>query len=132
MRSQKEKRFEKLQSITSGMKNTLRIRDFGSILDGFNQLVTELEKSESVLKKEPETPVFIVRCLVQIEDSFLEVTNPEKKKLSQANQKSLGTLKNRFKKFAREGYEEKLAAFREKPVWSADEKESEDEEERGP
>ena len=75
-------------------------------------------------------PLVVVRALVKIEDAINETqqeVKDKKKTLSKQNSVSLNKLKQKFKKYLLGGptgntYEQQLLKFREKPVWSEDER----------
>ena len=119
IKTQKDKRFDSLRATLKLIENRSKINDFTSIQTEFDTLLKELDKAKKVIEKEG-FPNFLVRGLVELEDTILEVTNEMKKKFKQANAKAFNQLKARFVK-EKERFAERMEAYREKPENSEEE-----------
>ena len=99
-----------------------------SILTSFEDLTRAYQKALPVISKEENgiTPRFYVRCLAELEDFINDVWEDRegRKNLSKNNSKSLGTLRQKVRKYIKD-FEEDLTRFRENPD---QESEAEDEE----
>ncbi|KAM7350654.1 eukaryotic translation initiation factor 3 subunit c isoform 1-T2 [Cochliomyia hominivorax] len=128
VRSTKEKRYENLTALIKTIRNHKKIKDMSSILTSFEDLTRAYQKALPVITKEENgiTPRFYVRCLAELEDFINEVWEDRegRKNLSKNNSKSLGTLRQKVRKYIKD-FEEDLARFRENPD---QESEAEDEE----
>uniref|UniRef100_A0A0K8TT22 Eukaryotic translation initiation factor 3 subunit C n=1 Tax=Tabanus bromius TaxID=304241 RepID=A0A0K8TT22_TABBR len=128
VRSTKEKRYEELSNTIKNIRNYKKIKDMASILSSFEDLMRAYQKALPVISKEENgvTPRFYVRCIAELEDFINEVWEDRagRKNLSKNNAKSLGQLRQRFRKYIKD-FEEDLAKFRESP-----DQESEEEEEK--
>jgi hypothetical protein len=132
-----DKKREALNQLLSDLKNHLKINDFGSIMTDFEKLTDEIEKSSSGVGGAVEfeagdkLPNSVIRAFVKIEDCIIETaeaTKSKKSTLSKQSSVSFNKLKQKIKKYlsstgpADNNYEKQVATFREKPVWSEDEK----------
>lgn len=99
-----------------------------SILQSFEDLTRAYQKALPVITKEENgvTPRFFVRALAELEDFITEVWEDRegRKNLSKNNSKSLGTLRQKFRKYIKD-FEADLAKFRESPDEGDDEEEEE-------
>ena len=99
-----------------------------SILTSFEDLTRAYQKALPVISKEENgiTPRFYVRCLAELEDFINDVWEDRegRKNLSKNNSKSLGTLRQKVRKYIKD-FEDDLTRFRENPD---QESEAEDEE----
>lgn len=119
VRSAKEKRYEELKNIIKSIKNYKSARDLYSVLSSFEDLCRAYTKALPVVQKEEagKTPRFYLRCLVELEDFINDMWEDKaarKHKWNKINAKSLTTLRQKYRKYARE-YETDLAAFRANP-----------------
>lgn len=126
MRSTKEKRYEDVSNVIKSIKNHRKIKDMSSILTSFEELTRAYTKALPVIMKEENgiTPRFIIRALVELEDFINEVWEDRegRKALSKNNSKSLGTLRQKVRKYIKD-FEEPMAKFREAPDQDDDEEE---------
>lgn len=130
VRSQKEKRFEELSNIIKAIRNHKKIKDIGSILSSFEDFIRAYTKASQVILKEEKgvIPKFVIRALVELED-FVNVTWDDKdgrKNMSKANGKALGTLRQKFRKYVKETFENDMKKFRESPDQDDDDIEEEE------
>ncbi|XP_068144585.1 eukaryotic translation initiation factor 3 subunit C [Drosophila tropicalis] len=128
VRSTKEKRYENLTAIIKAIRNHKKIRDISNTLTSFEDLTKAYQKALPVISKEENgiTPRFYIRCLAELEDFINEVWEDRdgRKNLSKNNAKSLGTLRQKVRKYIKD-FEDDLSRFRENPQ---EESENEDEE----
>ncbi|XP_067635795.1 eukaryotic translation initiation factor 3 subunit C [Eurosta solidaginis] len=128
VRSTKEKRYENLTAIIKSIKNHKKIKDMSSILSSFEDLTRAYTKALPVITKEEKgvTPRFYIRCLAELEDFINEVWEDRegRKNLSKNNTKSLGTLRQKVRKYIKD-FEEDLTRFREAPDQESDVEEEE-------
>lgn len=131
MRSTKEKRYGDLSNLIKAIRNHRKIKDMASILQSFEDLTRAYQKSLPVITKEENgvTPRFFVRSLAELEDFINEVWEDRegRKNLSKNNSKSLGMLRQKFRKYIKE-FEADLLKFRESPDDEDDEEEEKPEE----
>lgn len=130
VRSQKVKRYEELKNIIKTIRNHKKIKDMSSILSTFENLVKAYSKAIPVISQEEGgvTPKFYLHILAELED-FINVMWEDKdgrKNLSKNNGKSLGTLRQKFRKYLKE-FEHDLKKFRETPYESEEEEDEEEE-----
>lgn len=130
VRSQKEKRFEELSNIIKSIRNHKKIKDIGSILSSFEDFIKAFSKAQQVIQKEEKgiIPKFVIRALVELED-FINITWEDKdgrKNMSKANGKSLGTLRQKFRKYVKETFETEMKKFRDSPDQDDDDVEEEE------
>lgn len=99
-----------------------------SIITSFEDLNRAYTKALPVITKEENgvTPRFYVRCLAELEDFITEMWE-DKKNLSKNNLKSLGTLRQKVRKYIKD-FEADLAKFREAPDQDDEEEEVDAEE----
>ncbi|XP_017476392.1 PREDICTED: eukaryotic translation initiation factor 3 subunit C [Rhagoletis zephyria] len=128
VRSTKEKRYENLTAIIKSIRNHKKIKDMASILSSFEDLTRAYTKALPVITKEEKgvTPRFYIRCLAELEDFINEVWEDRegRKNLSKNNSKSLGTLRQKVRKYIKD-FEEDLTRFREAPDQESDAEEEE-------
>lgn len=128
VRSTKEKRYEDLTSVIKNIRNYKKIKDLSSVLTSFEDLTRAYTKALPVISKEENgvTPRFYIRCLAELEDFINDIWEDRegRKNLNKNNSKSLGTLRQKVRKYLKD-FEEQLTKFREAP-----DQESEEEEER--
>lgn len=131
VRSKKEKRYEDLSNIIKTIRNHKKIKDMSSVLSSFEEFVRAYTKALPVVMKEENgvTPRIVVRALAELED-FINDTWDDKenrKNLSKNNNKALGTLRQKFRKYIKD-FDQDLARFRAAPEDFAEEEEDEDRE----
>lgn len=130
VRSTKEKRFEELSNILKNIRNHKKIKDMSSILTSFEELTRAYTKALPIIVKEEGgvTPRFIIRAFVELEDFINEIWDDKegRKNLSKNNGKSLGTLRQKFRKYIKD-FEEEMKKFRANPTPHDDD----DDEEKG-
>lgn len=119
VRSQKEKRYEELSNIFKTMRNHKKIKDIGNMLSCFEEFTKAYVKAQPVILKEEKgvIPKFVIRALAELED-FINVTWEDKdgrKNMSKNNGKSLGTLRQKFRKYVKDAFEVEIKKFRENP-----------------
>ncbi|XP_059622106.1 eukaryotic translation initiation factor 3 subunit C [Phlebotomus argentipes] len=118
VRSTKEKRYEELSNIIKNIRNYRKIKDMSSILTSFEDLTRAFLKAQPIIAKEENgvTPRFIIRSLAELETFINEMWEDRegRKNLSKNNSKSLGTLRQKFRKYIKD-FEEDLTKFREAP-----------------
>lgn len=132
VRSTKEKRYEDLSNIIKSIRNYKKIKDMSSLLSSFEDLTRAYAKALPVITKVENgiTPRFIIRALAELEDFINEVWDDKdgRKSLSKNNSKSLGTLRQKFRKYIKE-FEADLKKFRESPDAADDDEEEEEKKE---
>ena len=110
----------KMKEVIEKINKKMNINDFVSLLQHYEELNKEFDKSKKILEKEG-IPRFYIRVLVQIENCVTNFSAEDKKKLNQNNNKSFNTLKQKIKKhnllFTKE-----INEFLQNPVDSDDEK----------
>ncbi|XP_064542413.1 eukaryotic translation initiation factor 3 subunit C [Drosophila montana] len=130
VRSTKEKRYENLTGIIKTIRNHKKIKDIPNTLSSFEDLTRAYTKALPVISKEENgiTPRFYIRCLAELEDFINEVWEDRegRRNLSKNNSKSLGTLRQKVRKYIKD-FEEDLARFREAPDQESDVDEGEGE-----
>lgn len=132
VRSTKEKRYEDLSNIIKNIRNYKKIKDMSSMLTSFEELTRAHTKALPVITKVENgvTPRFIIRALAELED-FINMIWDDKegrKNLSKNNSKSLGTLRQKFRKYIKE-FDSDLKRFRESPDAADDDEEEEEKKE---
>ena len=133
-----DKKWESLEKILDECRKHANISDFNSMDSDLPKLAGEIEKNSATLFKEKgdKLPARVLKVLLLFEDTINEVTNAMKKKMNKINASAHNKIKQKFKKYlqgtgdAEWLYETQLAAYRECPTDSEEEKkESESEEE---
>uniref|UniRef100_A0A8D8RG01 Eukaryotic translation initiation factor 3 subunit C n=1 Tax=Cacopsylla melanoneura TaxID=428564 RepID=A0A8D8RG01_9HEMI len=118
VRSTKEKRYEELSNVIKQIRNFKKIKDMSSMLSSFEDLTRAYNKALPVISKEENglTPRFYLRCLVEMEDFINEVWEDRegRKNMSKFNSKSLGSLRQKLRKYNKD-FEEEIVLFRENP-----------------
>ena len=109
VRSEKDKRYEALRTVIDRMKDKMKIDDFVTLADEFDELNKLLEKSKKVIEKEG-VPLFYIRICYVLEEFLVNLPTDKKNSLKPANKKSYNTLKHKVKK-NNKIYEEKIKAF---------------------
>uniref|UniRef100_A0A1L8DS53 Eukaryotic translation initiation factor 3 subunit C n=1 Tax=Nyssomyia neivai TaxID=330878 RepID=A0A1L8DS53_9DIPT len=126
VRSTKEKRYEELSNIIKNIRNYRKIKDMSSILTSFEDLTRAFTKAQPIIAKEENgiTPRFIIRSLAELESFINDMWEDRdgRKNLSKNNSKSLGTLRQKFRKYIKD-FEEELTKFREAPDLDDEEEE---------
>lgn len=129
VRSTKEKRYEDLSNIIKSIRNYKKIKDMASLLSSFEDLTRAYAKALPVITKVENgiTPRFIIRALAELEDFINEVWDDRegRKNLSKNNSKSLGTLRQKFRKYIKD-FDSDLKKFRESPDAADDDEEEEE------
>lgn len=132
VRSTKEKRYEDLSNIIKSIRNYKKIKDMSSLLSSFEDLTRAYAKALPVITKEENgvCPRFIIRALAELEDFINEVWDDRegRKNLSKNNSKSLGALRQKFRKYIKD-FDSDLKKFREAPDAADDEDEEEEKKE---
>ncbi|XP_038109990.1 eukaryotic translation initiation factor 3 subunit C [Culex quinquefasciatus] len=132
VRSTKEKRYEDLSNIIKSIRNYKKIKDMSSLLSSFEDLTRAYAKALPVITKEENgvCPRFIIRALAELEDFINEVWDDRegRKNLSKNNSKSLGALRQKFRKYIKD-FDSDLKKFRESPDAADDEDEEEEKKE---
>lgn len=128
VRSTKEKRYEDISNLIKAIRNHKKIRDMASIITSFEDLNRAYTKALPVIMKEENgvTPRFFVRALAELEDFITDMWD-NRKNLSKNNAKSLGTLRQKVRKYIKD-FEADLAKFREAPDQDDEEEEKSEEE----
>lgn len=120
-----------MSNFIKAIRNHRKIKDMASILQSFEDLTRAYQKALPVISKEENgvTPRFFVRSLAELEDFITEVWEDRdgRKSLSKNNSKSLGTLRQKFRKYIKD-FESDLTKFRESPDDDDDEEEEKPEE----
>merc|ERR1719431_2316496 len=128
VRTQKDKRFDEMQTIIKQMKNHKKIRDMAKVLEDFEELDRAYQKSRKVIESEG-FPRFVVRCLVDLEDFIGQIWDDKdaRKKMSKINSKGLATIRQRIRKHNREPpFEAEIAKYRENPDAAGEAEEEDD------
>lgn len=99
------------------------------MLSSFEDFTRAFIKAQPVILKEEKgvIPKFVIRALAELED-FINVTWEDKdgrKNMSKNNGKSLGTLRQKFRKYIKDSFEVEIKKFRENPDQGDDEEEEE-------
>lgn len=99
------------------------------MLSSFEDFTRAYTKAQPVIQKEEKgiIPRFVIRALVELED-FINVTWDDKegrKSMSKNNGKSLGTLRQKFRKYIKDSFENEIKKFRENPEQGDEEEEEE-------
>uniref|UniRef100_A0A6B2EJX9 Eukaryotic translation initiation factor 3 subunit C n=1 Tax=Phlebotomus kandelakii TaxID=1109342 RepID=A0A6B2EJX9_9DIPT len=132
VRSTKEKRYEELSNIIKNIRNYRKIKDMASILTSFEDLTRAFLKAQPIIAKEENgvTPRFIIRSLAELESFIQDMWEDRegRKNMSKNNSKSLGTLRQKFRKYIKD-FEEDLTKFREAPDMDDEEEEEKGQEE---
>lgn len=130
VRSEKDKRFDAMQSSVRTIHNMMKVNDFSSMKDEYELLIKLVEKSQRVIEKSGH-PDFLVQFFMDIEtfinDAF---ENRSKIKLSGKNQKNMNVLRQRIKKYNKElepVFEKYEQSLKDKEQEGSDEEDSEQE-----
>lgn len=119
IKSAKEKRYEELFTIIKQIKNFKKIKDFSKLLTAFENLGRAHQKAKSVIDKEENgvTPRFYIKCLVEMDDLINECWEDKefKKSTNKNNAKALTTLRQKLRKYVKEGFEADVTKYRENP-----------------
>jgi len=126
VRSEKDKRYDALRKIISRIKDKMRIEDFVSIRDEFDELNKQMEKSKKVIEKEG-VPIFYIRICYVLDNFVKNITSEQKKAFKPANNKAYNALKQNLRK-NNKAYEAKLEEFGKNPIYSDEEADEEEEE----
>jgi len=121
--SAREKRYEELRSTIKSLKNSKKINDFSNILTQFEDLTKVFEKSKTILARSGEDcPDFYIKCVADLEDFIAESWEDKelRARLSKTNSKSLGTLRQRIRRYNKD-FEEDIKKYRENPWESGNE-----------
>jgi len=117
-----------LRKVVAPINTAIKDKDFAALHIGFNELVKEINKNAEVIQQSGE-PNFLLKTLMKMEDLINSIRSVDEKNMAKNNKKNFGTLKNKYKKFIKADYEEKLAEYRKDPKDSEAEEEDEDEDE---
>lgn len=132
VKTQKDKKLETFNNVIKDVNNHLKINDFSSLMTDFEKFCEELEKDQAgaqhfIFLENGELPLQYLRILVKIEDAITEAKD-QKVALNKTNSVALNKLKQKMKKYLGANgtksttYEQLMTTFREKPVWSEDER----------
>jgi hypothetical protein len=113
VRTAKEKRWEALLKVIGIIRNHLKISDWVSLQEDFDNLNKALERAAAVIAKEG-VPRFYIRSLVELEDAVAALGRAEVRTMSQANAKAFTRVKMNLKKNNTK-YTDAIAAFRANP-----------------
>lgn len=99
------------------------------MLSSFEDFTRAYTKAQPVILKEEKgvIPKFVIRALAELE-VFINVTWEDKdgrKNMSKNNGKSLGTLRQKFRKYIKDSFENEIKKLRENPDQGDDEEEEE-------
>lgn len=139
MLTQKDKLTGAMNAILKDVNNHLKINDFSALQQDFESYSAELQKDYDqqrgmIYQKalgDGVLPIQYLRVLVKMENAINETSQSVKDKkvnLNKTNSVALNKLKQKLKKYlqttgpAENTLEQQIAAFREKPVWSEDER----------
>jgi len=128
VRSAKEKKFEVLHGFIKSIRNSMKIKDFNKMLTSYEDLLKAFEKARPVIAKEKEkdraeekslkwlvgdSPRFYIRILVEMQKLIDETWEDTagRKAMSKVNGKSLGSLRQKLRKYLRDTMAESVAAF---------------------
>jgi hypothetical protein len=114
VRSEKDKRFEAIRQVITKIKDKMRIKDFISISDEFDNLGKEFEKAKKVVDKEG-IPIFYIRICYVLEQFVNTITNDEKKSMKKDNSTAFNKIKQRIKKHNKT-IEDKINEFAKVPL----------------
>ncbi|XP_058120521.1 eukaryotic translation initiation factor 3 subunit C isoform X1 [Anopheles ziemanni] len=132
VRSKKEKRYEDLSNIIKSIRNHKKIKDMSSVLTSFEEFVRAYTKALPVVMKEENgvTPRIVVRALAELEDFINDSWDDKdnRKSLSKNNNKALGTLRQKFRKYIKD-FESDMTRFRAAPEDFAEEDEDDERDE---
>jgi len=131
VRSSKEKRYEELTKHIKQIRNHKKIKDMSKMLTGFEDLTRAFTKAKPIIDKQEHglTPKFYLKCLVEMDDFVVECWEDRegRKNMSKNNSKSLGTLRQKLRKYLKD-FEKEIQTYRENPEI---EEEEQDDDERG-
>ncbi len=110
IKTEKDKRFSLLREIIQKILEKIKINDFVSIYNEFEELNKNLEKSRKIIDKEG-MPRFYVRICFMLENLVNNFTSEDKKKLGKSNNTSFNSLKMKIKK-NNKLYEKEIEEFK--------------------
>jgi len=116
VKTEKEKRYDAIKEVIEKIKEKIKIKDFGAILDGFDDLNKQVEKAKKIVEKEG-VPIFYTRICWALENLVNSLSSEDKKALKPANARAFNSLKHNLKKNNKK-YEAKIAEFAKNPVYS--------------
>ncbi|WAR03841.1 EIF3C-like protein, partial [Mya arenaria] len=123
--------YDDLKNIIKDLKNKKKIKDLSNVLTEFESLLKAYDKAKKVVEKEG-IPRFYIRTLVELEDFVTECWEDRegRKKLNKSHAKSLTTLRQKLKKYARDFESEMESAVDDddEDEWSQSESDSEEDE----
>ena len=99
MRTENEKKWETFKKICKNIKSKSNTNDFTEVLNQFQELVKEIEKSDKLLKQDGY-PRFLLSTIIELIEFVTGFT--KKKELNVTNGKNYSKLKDRLKKFEKE------------------------------
>ncbi len=127
VRSAREKRYEQLKNDIHKIRNSMKINDFKKMEEGFQDLCKDFDKTKPVIDKEENgvVPRFYFRILFDLERKIDETwASEQKKKLNKQNAKSLGTLRQRLRRYLKEKeFEADVEKIRQNPDEEVEEEE---------
>ncbi|KRX04997.1 hypothetical protein PPERSA_06631 [Pseudocohnilembus persalinus] len=97
IKSQSQKRLEKMKELITKMKVKLDIKDFSQLYDLYEELNKELLKHKIYFDKNG-IPKMYIYYIYWLEQQLKALPTSEKQKLSTANNKAFNTLKQKLKK----------------------------------
>ena len=97
LKSEKAKRFSNFTEIGAKLNQFIRILDYEKILEQFENLQTELKKSQKLIEEDGH-PDDYLRSVIKLENLVSNVTNDQKKKMTKMNAKAFTKLKQNLTK----------------------------------
>lgn len=111
VKSEKQKKIEMLEEIEKKIQAKIKINDFSSISDIFDELNRTYEKSKRVIDKDSPPDCYLRVCLI-LENLTNSYTKADTKKLNSSSSKGLSILKQKLKKNNKQ-YAEDIKEFEE-------------------
>jgi translation initiation factor 3 subunit C len=134
VKSTSAKRIEALLQIFDKMKNHVKIADFNSLQEDFENIIREFQLCIGMVfatDKFQTLPGWVLKNLMVLEDSINDVSGAEKKKMNKLNSQAYNKLKQRLKKYLTENGDEEnrfsvqLEKYRQNPTNDEDPKQGE-------
>ncbi|CAM0136459.1 Translation initiation factor 3 subunit c [Umbelopsis sp. WA50703] len=116
IKSQKDKRYEEMESCVKSIENGEKNNDWTLISNEFDRLNKLMTKAQAGING-IVTPKFYIKCLVDLEDFLQEAGQKEKaakKKMNANNAKAMNAMKQKLKK-NNKAHEDKMAQYRKDP-----------------
>eukprot|EP00794_Sanderia_malayensis_P014237 gene14237-15722_t len=131
VRSQKDKRYDELQTSIRQMRNSMKIRDIAKVMTEWENLCKAKVKAKAVIEKDG-IPNFFIKALGDLED-FVQQQWEDKEsrqKLSKVNARALASLRQKLRKYNRD-FEESINDYKQNPDKYKEEEEAEERDESG-